>query len=38
VLRVGDGAPEDGIPTLRFDDADGIVAAVLRLAGLDRQP
>jgi len=37
-LRVGDGAPEDGIPTLRFDDEDGIVAAVLRLAGLDRQP
>ena len=33
-LRVGDGAPEDGVPALRADDLDGIVAAVLRLAGL----
>ncbi|HEV2064536.1 MAG TPA: molybdopterin-guanine dinucleotide biosynthesis protein B, partial [Thermoanaerobaculia bacterium] len=33
-LRVGDGAPEDGVPTLRADDLDGIFSAVLRLAGL----
>jgi molybdopterin-guanine dinucleotide biosynthesis protein MobB len=33
-LRVGDGAPEDGVPTLRADDSDGILSAVLRLAGL----
>jgi molybdopterin-guanine dinucleotide biosynthesis protein MobB len=35
-LRVGDGAPEDGVPTLRADDLDGVAAAVLHLAGLDR--
>ena len=35
-LRVGDGADDDGVLTLRPDDLDGIVAAVLRLAGLDR--
>jgi molybdopterin-guanine dinucleotide biosynthesis protein MobB len=35
-LRVGDGAPPDGVPTLSADDVDGIAAAVLRLAGLAR--
>jgi molybdopterin-guanine dinucleotide biosynthesis protein MobB len=35
-LRVGDGAPEDGVPTLRANDLDGVAAAVLHLAGLDR--
>jgi molybdopterin-guanine dinucleotide biosynthesis protein MobB len=35
-LRVGDGAPPDGVPTLSADDLDGIAAAVLRLAGLAR--
>jgi molybdopterin-guanine dinucleotide biosynthesis protein MobB len=33
-LRVGAGAPEDGVPTLRPDDLDGILTAVLLLAGL----
>ena len=33
-LRVGDGAPEDGVPTLRADDLDGVLTAVLQLAGL----
>jgi len=36
VLRVGEGAPDDGIPTLAADDLDGITDAVLRLAGFDR--
>lgn len=36
VLRVGDGAPPDGVPTLAADDLDGIAAAVLRIAGLAR--
>lgn len=36
-LRVGEGAPEDGVATLRADDLDGIAAAVLHLAGFDRQ-
>jgi molybdopterin-guanine dinucleotide biosynthesis protein MobB len=31
-LRVGDGAAEDGVPTLRADDIDGILSEVLRLA------
>jgi molybdopterin-guanine dinucleotide biosynthesis protein MobB len=35
-LRVGDGALPDGVPTLSADDLDGVVAAVLRLAGLAR--
>lgn len=35
-LRVGSGAATDGVPTLAADDLDGIAAAVLRLAGLDR--
>jgi molybdopterin-guanine dinucleotide biosynthesis protein MobB len=35
-LRVGAGAPEDGVPTLPADDLDAIVDAVLRLSGLDR--
>ena len=34
-LRVGDGAAEDGVLTLRADDLDGVAAAVLHLAGLD---
>lgn len=34
LLRVGDGSPEDGVPTLRADDLDGVLSAVLRLAGL----
>ncbi len=33
-LRVGDGPSEDGVPTLRAGDLDGILSAVLRLAGL----
>jgi molybdopterin-guanine dinucleotide biosynthesis protein MobB len=35
-LRVGDGVADDGVPTLRTDDLDGVAAAVLHLAGLDR--
>jgi hypothetical protein len=27
---------DDSVPTYRFDDKEGILAAVLRLAGLDR--
>ena len=34
LLRVGDGAAEGGVPALRADDLDGVVSAVLRLAGL----
>ena len=34
--RVSDEPMDDSVPTYRFDDRDGIVAAVLRLAGLDR--
>lgn len=34
--RVCDEPATDGVPTLRFDDRDGIAATVLRLAGLDR--
>lgn len=36
LARVSDGPPTDSVPTYRFDDKEGIVAAVLRLAGLDR--
>ena len=36
LARVSDAAPSDSVPTFRFDDRDAIVAAVLRLAGLDR--
>jgi molybdopterin-guanine dinucleotide biosynthesis protein MobB len=36
LARVSDEAATDSVPTFRFDDRDAIVAAVLRLAGLDR--
>jgi molybdopterin-guanine dinucleotide biosynthesis protein B len=35
-LRVSDEPSSDGVPTISFDDHDGLAAAVLRLAGLDR--
>lgn len=36
LVRVSDDPPDDSVPTYRFDDKEGIVAAVLHLAGLDR--
>jgi molybdopterin-guanine dinucleotide biosynthesis protein MobB len=36
VARVSDAPAADSVPTYRFEDLDGIVAAVLHLAGLDR--
>lgn len=36
LARVSDEAARDAVPTYRFEDREGIVAAVLRLAGLDR--
>lgn len=36
LARVSDGPATDSVPTYRFDDREGILAAVLRLAGLDR--
>ena len=36
LARVSDEPAEDSVPTFRFEDTEGIVAAVLRLAGLDR--
>jgi molybdopterin-guanine dinucleotide biosynthesis protein MobB len=36
LARVSDQPATDSIPTYRFDDKEGIVTAVLRLAGLDR--
>lgn len=36
LVRVSDDPAADSVPTYRFDDKEGIVAAVLRLAGLDR--
>lgn len=36
LARVSDAPAADSVPTYRFDDGEGIVAAVLRLAGLDR--
>ncbi len=36
LARVSDGPAGDSVPTYRFDDLEGIVAAVMRLAGLDR--
>ncbi len=35
--RVSDRPAEDDVPTFRFEDLDGIVALILRLAGLDRR-
>jgi molybdopterin-guanine dinucleotide biosynthesis protein MobB len=35
--RVSDVSSEDGVPTLSFEDHDGIVSTVLRLSGLDRR-
>jgi molybdopterin-guanine dinucleotide biosynthesis protein MobB len=37
VARVSDAPSDDSVPTYRFEDLDGIVAAVLHLAGLDRR-
>ena len=34
--RVTDVTAEDGVPTFAFDDHDGVLQLVLRLAGLDR--
>lgn len=36
LARVSDAPAIDSVPTYRFDDAEAIVSAVLRLAGLDR--
>jgi molybdopterin-guanine dinucleotide biosynthesis protein MobB len=36
LARVSDQPATDSVPTYRFDDKEGILAAVLRLAGLDR--
>ena len=36
LARICDTPAEDSVPTYRFDDSEGIVSAVLRLAGLDR--
>lgn len=36
VARVSDALSDDSVPTYRFDDLEGIAAAVLHLAGLDR--
>jgi molybdopterin-guanine dinucleotide biosynthesis protein MobB len=36
VARVSDASAEDSVPTYRFDDLEGIAAAVLHFAGLDR--
>ena len=36
VARVSDAPATDSVPTYRFEDRDGIAAAVLHLAGLDR--
>ena len=36
VARVSDAPAADSVPTYRFEDLDGIAAAVLHLAGLDR--
>ncbi len=35
--RISDEPGSDGVPTLAFDDYEGIIAAVLRLSGLDRR-
>jgi molybdopterin-guanine dinucleotide biosynthesis protein MobB len=37
LARISDAPSEDGLPTLAFGDYDGIVSALLRLAGLDRR-
>ncbi|MGH9317661.1 MAG: molybdopterin-guanine dinucleotide biosynthesis protein B [Thermoanaerobaculia bacterium] len=34
--RISDRPAEDDVPTLRFEDLEGIVSVVLRLAGLER--
>jgi molybdopterin-guanine dinucleotide biosynthesis protein MobB len=36
LARISDLPAEDSVPTYRYGDAEGILAAVLRLAGLDR--
>jgi molybdopterin-guanine dinucleotide biosynthesis protein MobB len=36
LARISDQPASDSVPTFRFDDKEGIVAAVLHLAGLDR--
>jgi molybdopterin-guanine dinucleotide biosynthesis protein MobB len=36
LARVSDAPADDSVPTYSFDDAEGIVGTVLRLAGLDR--
>jgi molybdopterin-guanine dinucleotide biosynthesis protein MobB len=36
LARVSDQPADDSVPTYRFEDKDGILAAVLHLAGLDR--
>ena len=36
LARVSDMTASDGMPTVRFDDANAILALVLRLSGLDR--
>lgn len=36
LARVSDAPADDSVPTYRFDDREGIVREVLRLAGLDR--
>ncbi|HSD71567.1 MAG TPA: molybdopterin-guanine dinucleotide biosynthesis protein B [Thermoanaerobaculia bacterium] len=36
LARISDRPSADSVPTCRFDDAEGIVALVLRLTGLDR--
>jgi molybdopterin-guanine dinucleotide biosynthesis protein MobB len=36
LARVSDAPANDSVPTYSFDDAEGIVRTVLRLAGLDR--
>jgi molybdopterin-guanine dinucleotide biosynthesis protein MobB len=36
LARVSDSPAGDSVPTFRFEDREGILAAVLRLAGLDR--
>jgi molybdopterin-guanine dinucleotide biosynthesis protein MobB len=38
LARVSDSPAAGSVPTYRFEDLDGIVGAVLRLAGLDRGP
>jgi molybdopterin-guanine dinucleotide biosynthesis protein len=36
LARVSDHPSEDAVPTFSFEDRDGIIAALLRIAGLDR--